>query len=251
MTTTDIFIKTYKGDFVWLDFLLKSIKKFASGFRDVVIVSDDDGHKIPDSIVNIMPAKIFYSAFPKTKIPNCSQPIGYVWQQAVKLEWMKYTDADAVFFLDSDQMIIKPITPNNLITNNKYTWFYRDWKDADRAICWKKRTDDYLKIDSKYESMCVPASYVMTRNITSKFLNYVFSMYNARSIWETFMKANIEGVSEYNAMGNFILDYDENNEYNKQILTENFGITQYVLTSWSWGGLNSEDKIIRDSILNQ
>ena len=39
--TTDIFIKSYRGDFEWLPGCLHSIQKYATGFRDVVIVVPD------------------------------------------------------------------------------------------------------------------------------------------------------------------------------------------------------------------
>jgi hypothetical protein len=250
MPVIDIFIKTYHGDFIWLEYLLKSIKKFASGFRNVIIVSDNDENIIPDYIVNIIPAKIFYTTLPKTNIPNCTQPIGYVWQQVVKLEWINYTDADAVFILDSDEMLTKPISPKDLIVNDKYTWFYRDWDRAGDAICWKKLTDYYLKIDSKYEAMCI-TGFVLTRSVTSQFINYVNSLYEVNSIWNTFIKANIEGISEYNAIGNFILMYDQNNEYNKKVnaVREEWGINESIIKSWSWGGLKEEDMINRELIL--
>ena len=37
---TDIFIKTYPGDFIWLEYCIRSIEKFVTGFRDIVIITD-------------------------------------------------------------------------------------------------------------------------------------------------------------------------------------------------------------------
>ena len=54
----DIFIKTYHKDFIWLEYCIKSIKKFCKGFRDVVIVSDDDGNLIPENITKIIKKKL-------------------------------------------------------------------------------------------------------------------------------------------------------------------------------------------------
>jgi hypothetical protein len=38
---TSIFIKTYPKDHVWLQYLLPSIEKYAEGFKEVIIVSDE------------------------------------------------------------------------------------------------------------------------------------------------------------------------------------------------------------------
>jgi hypothetical protein len=249
MTTTDIFIKTYKGDFVWLDFLLRSIKKFATGFRDVIIVSDDDGNKIPDSIVNIMPVKIYYTTLPKSNIPECTQPIGYVWQQAVKLEWRKYTDADNILILDSDEMLSENITPDSFKEDGKFRWFYRNWELVGDAICWKPLTDHFLKISSKYESMCV-TGFILTRNSTARFFDYINSLYTTQSIWDSFLCAKIKGISEYNAFGNFLLESDDV-EYIKKINATDLGINSTIIKSWSWGGLKEEDKQRREHILNE
>ena len=37
---TDIFIKTYPGDFIWLKYCIRSIEKFVTGFRNIIIVTD-------------------------------------------------------------------------------------------------------------------------------------------------------------------------------------------------------------------
>src|SRR5206468_8669427 len=37
----DIFIKTYPGDYVWLEYCIRSLMKYARGFRQIVIVSDE------------------------------------------------------------------------------------------------------------------------------------------------------------------------------------------------------------------
>lgn len=52
--------------------------------------------------------------------------IGYNWQQYIKLIWMKYSNADAVFILDSDNMLTKPFNVDELKINGKYYWTYRD-----------------------------------------------------------------------------------------------------------------------------
>lgn len=42
-----IFIKTYPGDFVWLEFCIKSIQKFITGYRKIIIVTDSGTELVP------------------------------------------------------------------------------------------------------------------------------------------------------------------------------------------------------------
>ena len=97
---TDIFIKTYPGDFIWLEYCIKSIEKFVTGFRDIVIVTDSGTELKIDSS---LPIKIFYEDLPNETHP-CPVGIGYAWAQSVKLNWTKYTDADYILQIDSDTM---------------------------------------------------------------------------------------------------------------------------------------------------
>ena len=62
----DIYIVTYHSDFVWLEYCIKSVRKYASGFRDVVVVTDNDNHKIPQHILDIMPLKVIYENVPRS-----------------------------------------------------------------------------------------------------------------------------------------------------------------------------------------
>jgi hypothetical protein len=105
----DIFIKTYVNDFIWLEYLLKSVNKFAQGFRNVIIISDNDGNNIPESILKIMPVTVKYVDVPNKMPDKLSHLPGYLWQQIIKINWMDYTDADAVLILDSDEMLTSSI----------------------------------------------------------------------------------------------------------------------------------------------
>ena len=172
----DIFIPTYFADFIWLEYCLKSIKKYASGFRNIIVVSDNDGNIIPDNIVNIMPIKLFYTPIPKIPTTYSGRP-GYLWQQLLKINWVNYTDADAVFILDSDEMLTKPLTPSLLRDDHgRFRWIYRNWGasnyGAGSADCWYEPTKSILKIDPKFESMCC-AGFIFERHTTHNFIEYL------------------------------------------------------------------------------
>lgn len=120
----DIFIKTYPVDFIWLEYCIKSIERFVTGFRKIVIVTDS-GTEL--KINSILPIDIIYEELPKNEHP-CVTGIGYVWMQLIKLNWFKYTDADCVLQIDSDMMFTDKIDISYYKDDNKIKWFYRDWR---------------------------------------------------------------------------------------------------------------------------
>jgi FkbM family methyltransferase len=246
--TIDIFIKTYYKDFPWLEFCLKSIKKFASGFRDIVIVSDNDGRKIPSSITDILPVKVFYSSLPKPP-SEITQPVGYIWQQIIKLQWMDYSDADNVLIMDSDEMFSEPTTPNDFKDlEGKWRWFYRDWKFAGDAICWKQPTTVFLDEAPLYEAMCVHG-FIFNRYVTSNLLDYVKRIHGINMLWELFDKKKLTNLSEFNAFGSFIFNHDSI-FYSKYINNDTQFMNHRLFVSWSHGGITNEIKAKMEAILN-
>lgn len=244
----DIFIKTYHKDFIWLEYCLASIRKFATGFRKVIIVSDDDGNKIPSKFVEGLSADVYYTPVPKVYPDNPSHGIGYLWQQIVKLNWYNYTDADAVLILDSDWMLTVPTKPEDFMIDGKFTWGYRDWDKVGDAICWKAPTELLLKTPVKYEAMSI-AGFMLVRNTAINFMTYMCNLHDVKNIWDIFLQKNIGSLSEFNLFGTFVEQYDTENYtklYNYDV-HKLHNIT--ILTSWSWGGLKEEDKQRRDSIL--
>jgi len=242
----DIFIKTYYKDYIWLKYCLQSIKKFAKGFRKVIIVTDA-GHKIPEEYLCI-PCDIHYVSLPDKFPSYVEHGVGYLWQQYIKLSWYNYTDADSILILDSDWMLTKITTPDDFKKDNKFYWFYRDWKNAGAGICWKPSTDFLLNVDSQYEAMCI-AGYVLQRETTLALKNHLCLAHGTNDIWDIFVKYNMKSASEFNIFGSFIHYFDRSEYvklYNENVV-EYHNITIY--TSWSWGGLTDNDKLKRESIL--
>jgi len=254
MTTVDIFIKTYHNDFYWLEFCLRSIHKYATGFRNIVIVSDNDGHVLPPHFADIVPIQVYYVDVPKKNPPKLKQPIGYLWQQVLKLLWMEYTDADAVLVLDSDEMLSCPLTPADLRDEKgRWRWIYRSWEQAGsgfpNAKMWHKPTADALLFDPPYEAMCV-AGFVLERHTTHRFTEYLKRMHDAENLWHVFFKYPIELFSEYNAYGSFVNRFDNDDIYYKVVNSHERFINHTIIKSWSYGGLDAADKQRRDDILS-
>jgi len=243
---TDIFIKTYHKDFLWLEYCLKSIRKFGSGFRDVVIVSDDDGHTVPESLLNVLPCKVFYVKLPSKRPKKSNHGIGYMWQQYIKLTWHRYSDADVAVMMDSDRMFTCAFTPESFQKDGKQRWDYRRWADAGSAISHKPTTDLLLGFSTPYEAMMyLPLPF--TRGATFALEAYLNTIHKTKDIWEIILKHDLASMSEFNVYGNFIHHVQMPDYY---ISYDASGVYQStVIGSWSWGGLAKDDKARRDAIL--
>lgn len=245
----DIFIKTYHKDYVWLEYCLKSIRKFASGFRNIVIVGDHGDIPIPPQYYEGLPVKIVYSAKPARAPTYVEHGLGYLWQQYIKLSWHTLTDADAVLVLDSDWMLTAPTTPTDFMVDGKFAWVFRRWENAGSGICWKKPTEFLLKIPSEYEGMGI-AGFILQRETTIALKNCICSLHGVQDIWDIVLKYNLSTFSEFNLFGSFIHAFDRK-EYTCLYEPDVTKLHNYtLLASWSWGGLKAEDKAGRDTILS-
>ena len=113
--TTDIFIRSYSGDFKWLAYALKSLNMRSKGFRDIHIV-------VPAGQSSLL------SHLTVEKIHEC--PVysdDYLGQQITKLMADTYTDADYIMHFDSDTVLTADVTPDTFIVNGKPINYYEPY----------------------------------------------------------------------------------------------------------------------------
>lgn len=123
----DIFIKTWQGDAIWHEHCLRSIDKYCTGFRKVV--QNHEEHER-----------------------------GYLYQQVVKLNADRYTDADYILHTDSDTLFTVPVTPQAFIHNGKTDWHYEPFasalqKEGDGALAWKRAMEKFIGEEPQHEFM--------------------------------------------------------------------------------------------------
>ena len=256
---TDIFIKTYPGDFIWLEFCIRSIEKFVTGFRDIVIVTDSGTELKIDSN---LPIKIFYEDLPNETHP-CPVGIGYAWAQSVKLNWTKYTDANYILQIDSDTMFTDKIDMSYYHIDGKFKWFYREWSEAGEGIIHRVPTDFFIKRESTRDHMPAP-TWFFSRKTTELFQNWInenwggiwnYLNVHARQLWTMnldFHSNHIDthkgwGSCEYHMYGNFI-EFFYPEEY-QLVHSSQYGVP--IRQSWSWGGLKEDEIKFREELLNK
>ena len=188
--TCDIFIRTYAGDYDWLQFCLKGISKFASGFRKVWIVSPAR-EPMWISDFNTIPAEY--------KQINDETQDGYLAQQITKLYADVITDyqADYILHVDSDVILTRPVTPRDFFQADLPVWLYTPYS---------KIQTPWQPITEKFMSDEVPNEYMrrfpimVPRWLYAKLREFCYHRH-AATIADYIKRQPLRSFSEFNALG--------------------------------------------------
>lgn len=220
--TVDIFIRTYKNDLEWLKYCLKSINKYVTGYRNIIIsIPQNDKHLLDSWNLTIE----------KVASWNPTTDNGYIDQQINKLLAYQTTDANYILFVDSDCIFKEPVNVQEhyFMDNIPYLMKTR-YELVGDAICWKETTESIIGKPLEYEYMRrIPCLY---RSETLKDLDLYVNCIGL---------ASRDRLSEFNLIGAYI-DLFEKEKY-RIIDTEKEPIpTDCARQMWSWGGLTNEVK---------
>lgn len=221
--TTDIFIRSYDGDAEWLRYCLRSIQRFATGFRRTVVVVPH-GHHPPTGDAEM----VFYVAETGDQ---------YMQQQSDKLHADHFTDAEFILFQDSDTIFTRPITPDMVIRDNRRpVWLYTPYTSLgnDESQLWKKITGKIIGHPVEHEFMrrhpLVAPSWALR-----EFRTWVHRVHGV-SMERYVMTQPDHDFSEWNALGAWLW-YFHRDHIVWQNTDEDMG-TVFCHQSHSWGGLN-------------
>jgi hypothetical protein len=217
--TTDIFIRSYSGDFQWLAYALKSLNMRAKGFRDIHIV-------VPSGQAHLL------SHLTLEKVHEC--PVysdDYLGQQITKMMADTYTDADFIMHFDSDTVLTADVTPDTFIVDGKPINYYEPYTKLDDCP-WRPIVTDVLGWEPEYEFMR-RHPFVYPRSIYHKLRGYLTEKYFI-SFEQYVMNRQYRSFSEFNVLGAYAWRYykdlfDWRDPHNNPT---------YVKQFWSWGGIN-------------
>jgi len=235
--TTSIFVKSYPPDFPWLAYCLKSIHRFSSGFHEIVVVIPEGSHL---SLTQERVVKI-----PEPETGNGMHGIGYVTQQLAKIFADKYCTGDAICYLDSDCIFVKPVTPKDLMVDGKPLWLMTPMIEVTsgdkNAHAHATSMREFSGEDSEFEFMR-RHSQVVPKWALGCFRDYVQERHRM-SFAQWAVAQPFRGVTEFNFLGQFLY-----REYRNFIHFHDtrFGIPEsFVNQEWSWNGITPE---IRDKM---
>jgi len=150
-SVVDLFIKTWSGDAKWLPYCLAGHSRYARDFRQLVLITDKgfdfeiSETNIPIKIIETDPTEAGYTKNPAfwgvTRqgkiIDKPPRGPGYYWQQAVKMSWPEYSDADAVVILDTDVIAWDKFCAMDFTMNGQPYWRTKTYKTNDNDLIWK------------------------------------------------------------------------------------------------------------------
>jgi hypothetical protein len=235
--TCDIFLKTFPADYPWAEYCLRSIDKFCTGFRRVVIVAPDPGCPTPEDT-------------PHEVVIVPEQDNGYNGQQVVKLTADEYSDADFILFADSDTIFTRPVTPETFLRDGKPIWLMTPFENA-RA----DQRDAWLPVMTRWMGE-VPQFEWMRRHpfIFPRWLFESVRQFCAEKHGRTIEQYVMEqgpglSFSEFNCAG--FLAYQHHRDKFAWINTVTDRVPpETTLQKWSRGGLTDEIRAEFETILN-
>lgn len=142
MSDADILVRSYSRDFQWLEYCLAAIRRWCSGFREVVLV-------VPER--SSSRARRWSLQYDRMEV-CLDRADDYLGQQITKLHADQFTDAALIAHIDSDCVVREPLCPENLcdelgrprlaITPNSYFVNGGSWRaGTERFLGWPVEFD--------------------------------------------------------------------------------------------------------------
>jgi glycosyltransferase involved in cell wall biosynthesis len=138
----DIFIKSYRNDFRWLKYSLQSLKKFVTGYNEIIII-------IPDGERQYIDFELPERTFVHTIKESGS---GYLFQQYVKMIAHHYCSASHIMYLDSDCIFHSPVDVRELVKDGKPQILMTNYNELGDCP-WQRPTADFIGQIPEYEFM--------------------------------------------------------------------------------------------------
>ena len=218
----DIFIKICKRDNNKLLLLLKSIEKYVTGFRRVVIVMDRTRNVKIRKTRKIYKHKKYYMNF----IPGVShnyildyefeirvvteKKLNYslqdynsenIRQELIKLQWYRYINSDAVYFMDCNYYYSKPFNISDMVVHNQKVWLFSEWECIKRDNYKKINIDTILKRSNTFNSI-VFYDFLFFRSESVCFMNQLCKICQIDNINE-YIIVKCPNISMFNVFGNW------------------------------------------------
>lgn len=234
-----IFIKSYKGDAPWLEYCLKSIKKFCKSYGQVLVASED---KEIGQIADYHGA-IFR---PVNKFTGD----GYIHQQVIKLiaDHFFHPSTEYIVYWDSDCMAIREHTPEFWFKDGKPIMMVTPYSSlpAPPAMPWKSVTEEIMKFECPFETMR-RHPMVIPRGLLPEIREYLTTIH--RKKWSDYLLSRpYRSCSEFNMIGSYILKFHP--EIVTVVNTDKDPLPPNALKQfWSWGGITPKIKTEIEGIL--
>lgn len=212
---THILVFSWSKDVPYLDYCLRSIKKFCTGFTGVTIgVARRDAVKFHEAMfalsVNHKDHRLQLYDAPDDPV------YGHISMQGEKCRAEHYvpSDTDLILFTDSDCVFTAPVTPEDYIVDGKPVLLIKEYAKI-TGNPWRHPTEEILRVSCPYSTMeRHPA--VHWREMFPQLRDRVEAIHQMQfTRYILTRKPDYPwGVSEFNLMGSYILSTGWKDRYN-------------------------------------
>lgn len=139
--TKSFFVKSWNRDLPLLEYLKRSIRKFAPSFFDEIVL--------------LLPVGVEFE-WTEARIERCRDlDPGYLGQQVFKCYADKLCRSDLIIFGDSDTIFTREITEEDFVKDGKPIWQYTMWSNAreDQRRTWLNPMADFVGTTPSIECM--------------------------------------------------------------------------------------------------
>lgn len=200
-----LFIKSYRKDFEWLKYALKSIHKFCSGYEEIVIVvPDHDLEELKTFATN--GEKLF-------GVQEYGE--GYLFQQMIKMNAHNFTECEYIQYTDSDCIFHTPTKPDDYFQDGKPVMLKTRYGNLEGAEMWRSVVYDALGFLPDWEYM--RRHMLIYHRETLMNIQKIFPKMN-----DYVMTRPGRHFSEFNVMGAFADKYEPERYVWKDTATTEF-----------------------------
>ena len=222
---TDIFVRTYVNDLKWLEHALRSIAKYVSGHRQIIVcIPAGQGHLLS----HLTAEKVI-------EVPDLSD--GYLGQQLTKMQAYLYTDADAVIFWDSDVIATQPIDVKAEYFHGDRPIMYKTRYASMSGNPWQPITAKAVGFTPEWEYM--RRMPIVHRRDTLLMCDAFMRNLHGMTLAQYIAAQPLRSFSEFNALGAFA----EAHVPDRYHILDTEAIDMppnKVEQFWSWGGLTAD-----------
>lgn len=233
--TTDIVIRTYVNDLKWLEHSLRSIAKYVSGHRQIIVcIPVGQGHLLS----HLTAEKVI-------EVPDLSD--GYLGQQLTKMQAYLYTDADAVIFWDSDVIAAQPIDVKAEYFHGDRPIMYKTRYTSMQGNPWQPITTKAVGFTPEWEYM--RRMPIVHRRDTLLMCDAFMRNLHGMPLAQYIAAQPLRSFSEFNVLGAFAEAHVPDRYH---ILdTEAIDMPPNKIEQfWSWGGLTNDIQERMNNALN-
>lgn len=225
----DLWTISHPADYSWLRWMFRSIDKYVTGFRKLVLVLEEQDDP-PDELPSYVEVK-------RCRNYRGTGVSGYYGQSIEGLRAHTYTDADVILFCESDWVFSRPfnVLSDKHMSVDPPVIFWRPWESAGPAACWRDGTEAVLGSGTPGECGC-DRFFAYPTAFIARCWEHLGPDAEGRLVEAIRKKKN---VSQFNILGNYAMMHEPQTFRLHNVIADGWPGNTPIRGFWSRDGANS------------